>query len=289
MNTFKLASSLLLLALTAMPNADLFSAESPGSVPAATPARIGSTVFKWEDLKVKPTGVGMRRDVSDNPTPTLETFECHISTLNAGAFSHPPHTHPQEELIILKEGTLDVLVNGTTQHAGPGSLIFFASNDPHAVHNVSDKPATYFVFNFATAVTRTLRGGPATGVVPGRRGSTVFEWEKLPVKKTEVGERREVTDLPTATLRNLECHITTIRAGESPHAPHRHPDEEIILVKEGLVEATINGHSQRVGPGSILFYASGDEHGMKNVGDTTATYYVLRLVTEKTPKAANEI
>jgi quercetin dioxygenase-like cupin family protein len=276
----------LLLALAIFPVAGVYSAEpEPAPVSAKTAPRLGSTVFKWEDFKVTPTPVGERRDVANNPTPTLETFECHISTLNPGKASHLPHTHPQEELIILKEGTLEVLLNGTSLHAGPGSLLFFASNNPHAVRNIGDKPATYFVFNFTTAATRAMKGqvSPATGA--DHLGATVFEWEKLAVKPTKVGERREVADSPTATLKNFECHVTTLRAGEASHPPHHHPDEEIILVKEGLIEVTINGQSQRAGAGSIFFYASGDEHGMKNVGDTTATYYVLRLVTEATPKA----
>lgn len=254
------------------------------SIAAEPAARLGSTVFKWDDLKVKPTGVGERRDVADNPTPTLEVFECHISTLNPGQASHLPHIHPQEELIILKEGTLDVLLNGGSQRAGPGSLLFFASNNPHAVHNAGKEPATYFVFNFATAATRALNGKVSGPTESGHLGSTVFEWDKLAAKPTKVGERRDVANSPTATLTNFECHVTTLRAGEAAHAPHHHPDEEIILIKEGLLEVTINGQSQKAGTGSILFYASGDEHGMKNIGDKSATYYVLRLVTESTPK-----
>ena len=267
-----------------IPFAKVLSAGDSGVASVKVAAKLGSSVFKWEDLKVKPTAVGERRDVADSPTPTFETFECHVSTLNPGKDSHPPHIHPQEELIILQEGTLDVLVNGSIQQAGPGSLLFFASNNPHALHNPGSKPATYFVFNFTTAATRALRGQPAPAAVAGQLGSTVFDWEKLTAKSTKVGERREVTDSPTATLQNFECHITTLNVGEAPHSPHRHPDEEIILVKEGLLEVTINGHSQRAGAGSIFFYASGDEHGMKNVGDKAATYYVLRLVTDLTPK-----
>ncbi len=251
---------------------------------AVVPAsKLGSSVFKWEDLKVKPTEVGERRDVANNPTPTFEVFESHISLLNPGKASHLPHTHPQEEMIILREGTLEVFVNGTTQKAGPGSVIFFASGNPHAVRNVGDKPALYTVFNFTTAATLALKGQPAPAPVEGRLGSSVFEWEKLPVKPTAVGERREVTDRPTATLKNLECHVTTLRPGQAAHAAHHHPDEEIILVKEGQIEATINGHAQRAGAGSVLFYASNDEHGMKNVGEGSATYYVLRVVTAATP------
>ena len=115
--------------------------------------------------------------------------------------------------------------------------------------------------------------------------STVIDWAKLPVKPTKTGERRELFDGPTGTLRNFEGHVTTIKPGEVPHAPHRHPDEEMILIKEGTLEVTINGVTQRAGAGSVFFYASNDLHGMKNVGETNATYFVFRFVTERTPPA----
>lgn len=255
------------------------------STPSAPPpARLGSTVFKFEELAVKPTGVGERRDVTDGPTATLERLECHISTLNPSKASHPPHTHPQEELIILRDGTLDVNVNGQIQRVGPGSLFFFASNNPHAVQNNGEKPATYFVFNFATAATRTppAIGAPTTA---GQLGSVVFEWASLPVKATKTGERRDVLDSPTATLANFECHITTLRAGEAPHPPHHHADEELMLLKEGTLEVMVNGAMSRIGPGAIVFCASNEEHGWRNVGDTPATYYVFRVVTPAAPKA----
>jgi quercetin dioxygenase-like cupin family protein len=248
---------------------------------------LGSSVFKWESLAVKPTGVGERRDVTDRPTATLSRFECHISTLNAGLASHPPHKHPQEEFIILKEGTLDVGINGKTQRVGPGSLFFFAANDYHNVQNVGDKPATYLVFNLATATTRSAPSeGAAAANLPGKLPSSVFDWEKLTVKTTQTGERRDLFDSPTVTCANLEAHVTTLKPGIAPHAAHRHPDEELIIVKEGLIEVTINGATERAGPGSIFFFGSNDEHGLKNVGTTAATYYVVRIVTEATPKVA---
>jgi len=255
----------------------------PLMMAAAETPKLGSRVFTWESLVVQPSAVGERRDVARNPTATLGEFECHVTTLNPGRASHPPHTHPQEELIILRDGTLDVHINGGSTRVGPGSLFFFASNDLHNVQNVGDGPATYFVFNFMSAVTATLRGQAAQPAVPGRLGSSIFDWSKLEVKATKTGERRDVTDRPTLTLANFECHITTLRVGETPHAPHHHPDEEIILVKEGQLDVTINGTTQRAGPGSIVFASSGDEHGWKNAGDTAATYYVIRIKTEATP------
>jgi quercetin dioxygenase-like cupin family protein len=118
--------------------------------------------------------------------------------------------------------------------------------------------------------------------------STVIDWATLAVKPTKTGERRELFDAPTLTLNNFEGHVTTIRPGEAPHPPHRHPDEEMILIKEGTLEVTINGATQRAGAGSVFFYASNDLHGMRNVGSTPATYYVFRFVTAKTPPRAAE-
>lgn len=86
-------------------------------------------------------------------------------------------------------------------------------------------------------------------------------------------------------MTRFESHVTTLDAGQVPHAPHRHPDEEIVIVKEGTIEVTINGKSQRAGEGSMFLFASNDMHGMKNVGSGRATYYVLRVVTATTPAA----
>ena len=116
-------------------------------------------------------------------------------------------------------------------------------------------------------------------------GSRVFDWAKLAVVPTKAGERRDLFDAPTATLRNFECHATTLNAGEVAHPPHRHPDEEIIVVKEGTIEVTITGGPQRAGAGSVFFLASEDLHGMRNVGDTRATYFVFRMITADTPTA----
>ena len=63
---------------------------------------------------------------------------------------------------------------------------------------------------------------------------------------------------------------------------HRHPEEELIFVKEGTLEVTIEGKTEKAGPGSVIFYASNELHGMRNGGDVPATYYVLRWHSTKT-------
>lgn len=260
--------------------ADTKAPTAPASAPAAKP-KLGSTVFEWDKLTVLPRPNGERRDVADNPTATLGTFECHITTLKVGAVSHAPHRHPQEELIFVKEGQVEAHINGQTQICGPGSTFFFATNDAHALRNAGDAPATYWVVNLATPATAdaTLRNA-----MP-KVGSGVFDWTKLEARPSKVGEGRRVLDGSTVTLANLESHITTLNAGETPHAPHRHADEEIVIVREGTLEVTIEGRVTRAGPGSIVFVGANDMHGWRNVASTRASYHVVRVVTAETPKA----
>ena len=106
--------------------------------------------------------------------------------------------------------------------------------------------------------------------------SGVYAWDSFPVEKTASGERRAVFDSATATVDRLETHVTTLDEGAAPHAAHRHPDEELIFVREGVVEATINGVARTAPAGSIIFYASNDLHGMRNAGKGRASYFVLR-------------
>ncbi len=51
---------------------------------------------------------------------------------------------------------------------------------------------------------------------PAPLGSTVFLFEKLEAKPTEVGERRDVARQPTATLAEFECHISTLNPDRGP-------------------------------------------------------------------------
>ena len=124
----------------------------------------------------------------------------------------------------------------------------------------------------ATAAAGVMHARAASPVL----GSTAFAWESLTAKPTAVGEVRQVVRQATATLDELEIHITTLNPGQTPHPPHQHPDEEVLCVKEGTVESLVNGETRRVGPGSVIFQAANQIHGLRNVGTTPATYFVIK-------------
>jgi quercetin dioxygenase-like cupin family protein len=107
-----------------------------------------STVYDWSTADTKPNDWGRVRQVMRTPTPTLDELEIHISTLNPGKSPHAPHQHQHEELLIIKDGTLETYQSGATRRVGPGGIIFQASNELHNVTNVGQTPATYFVIGW---------------------------------------------------------------------------------------------------------------------------------------------
>jgi len=117
--------------------------------------------------------------------------------------------------------------------------------------------------------------------------SAVFDWNAIPAKRTDVGSVRQFFKSPTATLEELELHVTTLNPGQTSHPPHRHPNEELVIVQEGTVEALVQGEWKKVGPGSVIFNASNQLHGLRNVGSGPATYHVINWRSAATPKSSD--
>jgi len=139
--------------------------------------------------------------------------------------------------------------------------------------------ALAFVGGVATAA------AAATAVAPSPLGPTTVTWEQIE-SATGKGFGKPIFRSPTATLDELEMHVTHLPAGKEPHPPHKHAEEELVIIKEGTLEAMQDGKSKRLGPGGVIFQASNHLHGLRNVGDGAATYYVVRWASPGTKKGA---
>ena len=111
--------------------------------------------------------------------------------------------------------------------------------------------------------------------------AAAFRWEDLTARKADTTVTRQMMTGDTHTGYRLDLHETELAAGQMPHAPHSHVHEELLLIREGQLEVTIAGKMSRLGPGSVAYLASNQEHGWKNVGSAPARYFVLALGDDK--------
>jgi XRE family transcriptional regulator, regulator of sulfur utilization len=245
---------------------------------------IGTTYVDWASLETRETPAGLVRSVFNAPTPQMERLEMHVTTLNPGKSPHPGHHHPWEEMLLIKEGALQVEINGVARHAGTGAFIFFASHDVHHITASGDGAATYYVINFYTAATYAVPDQPAAASAPADRlHSRVVNWEDAIPKEFPNGIRRSFVDSPTLTFTHLEVHASTVAPGTRPigYPGHLHPI--LIIVKEGTMEYAIDGVTHLVGPGSLVYIAPGSVQVVRNPGTVPATYYVISVSSAETP------
>jgi mannose-6-phosphate isomerase-like protein (cupin superfamily) len=105
-------------------------------------------IANWGNLEFKETSKGGRRSIMRVPTSMLAEFEIHTTMLNEGMKSHDQHTHTEDEIIIVRYGQVEEMIDGTPHQAGPGSVIFLGSDVPHGIRNIGEGPCEYYAFKW---------------------------------------------------------------------------------------------------------------------------------------------
>jgi quercetin dioxygenase-like cupin family protein len=113
--------------------------------------------------------------------------------------------------------------------------------------------------------------------VPALAAAQTFRNEDIRPVRNGALTSRQMLKARTHTGFALDLHESELPAGDAPHPPHHHVHEELLLIREGTLEVTIDGKSEKLGPGSTAYLQSNLEHGWRNVGTTTARYFVLAL------------
>jgi quercetin dioxygenase-like cupin family protein len=105
--------------------------------------------------------------------------------------------------------------------------------------------------------------------------SFIKPFSELPVKQNGQNESRSILNGVTHSGGHLEVHETTLAPGGSPHPPHRHEHEELLLMMSGTLAVTIEGKTAVIGPGGAAFFHSNELHGARNPGSENAQYFVV--------------
>lgn len=110
----------------------------------------------------------------------------------------------------------------------------------------------------------------------GKIDNAVLDAGKAKLQREPFGDLRVYFDGPTDQLKALTAGSLELKPGMTPHAPHQHPEEEIMLITAGEGEISLDGKITRVGPGSMMYCAAGRMHGVVNTGKAPMTFFYYK-------------
>jgi mannose-6-phosphate isomerase-like protein (cupin superfamily) len=109
----------------------------------------------------------------------------------------------------------------------------------------------------------------------GHLASLVIDPTTAKLTHESYGDLRIYFDGSTEQLHALTVGSLALKAGMVPHPPHQHPEEEIMLVTEGVGEITVEAKAYPVGPGSMMYCAAERLHGI-TAGAHGLTFYFYK-------------
>jgi mannose-6-phosphate isomerase-like protein (cupin superfamily) len=118
-----------------------------GALPMAG-ARLPNDILNEAGAKLTREPFGDLRIYFDGPTDQLGHMTAGGLRLNAGATPHPPHRHPEEEFMVITEGTGEVVVDGKTKKVGPGSMMYCAADKLHGIVNTGKTPLLFYFYKW---------------------------------------------------------------------------------------------------------------------------------------------
>ena len=106
--------------------------------------------------------------------------------------------------------------------------------------------------------------------------NVIIDDAKAKLTREPFGDLKIYFDGPTDQLKAMTAGSLKLNAGATPHPPHKHPEEEFMVVTEGSGEISINGKISKVGPGAMMYCAGNALHGVVNTGKTPLLFYFYK-------------
>jgi len=228
-------------------------------------------VYRWADRPVKVSNDRESGIFLEGTSPEFEYVKIHATTQNPGAKPSKAHVNKDmEELIIVKEGTMKVTVEGKSKILGAGGVVLIMPQQMQSLENIGNSNLSYYAIKYKSKKQVNIERGISGG------GSMMLNADSLVFKPTEKGGGRAYFDRATAMCERLEMHVTQLNKKGPSHNPHSHLETEIILVTSGETEMTIDGKEYKAGVGDFYFVNSELFHGLRNASDKSCSYFAFK-------------
>src|SRR3989304_9002961 len=132
----------------------------------------------------------------------LKELKAHVSLHKGGSMPHELHAHPEEELIVILGGKVQILnvddegKEHVSQQIGPDSIVYHDSNRAHTIRNIGSAPAIILCLKW---IGKKIQGNADF------LKSSIF----IPDYKRGSGwKTRRIFESPTQFLTKLHCHTS---------------------------------------------------------------------------------
>ena len=121
---------------------------APMGLMGETPKKLPDFTYTVKESKVVKETFGTHNKYFEGPTDQLKLMVAGSVTLNPGATPHPPHSHEEEEIMVVTEGTGIIGLNGKDKAVGPGSMMYANAKKSHDIRNTGKTPLTFFYYKW---------------------------------------------------------------------------------------------------------------------------------------------
>ena len=118
------------------------------ATPLPAAAKLSNVTIDESKAKLTREPFGDLRIYFDGPTDQLKSMTAGSLRLKAGATPHAPHQHPEEEFMVVTEGTGEITVNGKLTKVGPGSMMYCAGNALHGIVNTGKTSLLFYFYKW---------------------------------------------------------------------------------------------------------------------------------------------
>jgi (S)-ureidoglycine aminohydrolase len=242
--------------------------------------RIVSDDYAWKNAPVEKYEIGSKRTILNGVATDFASMTIEALTFIKGAALVPPPNGLSnvEEMIVVKDGSLKITINGEAKTVGRGSVGIVMPGDKSSFSNAADGETTFYVLAYRSKNPPDAERGKKAG------GSFIMDWNdvKYASRDDGAGGTRQFFTRATAMGQRMDLHATLLNPGQTSHAPHHHRAEEMIIMLEGDVEeylgpAEKDGKSKRATAGDIIYLVSNEYHAIRNIGTKPALYFAFQF------------
>jgi quercetin dioxygenase-like cupin family protein len=106
--------------------------------------------------------------------------------------------------------------------------------------------------------------------------SALIRVQEAVATQGEWGEWRRYFRGQTHGTKDMVVLVVSLKPGQAPHPPHRHAEEEFMILAEGSGTWNLDGKELAAKKGDVVYAAPWIMHGLKNTGNAPLTYFMVK-------------